>query len=164
MSDLTLTSLPKPLQSIALRPLLSVRFDVRGPENVGRTPGADRRIGVITGGRFEGDRLRGQVLDGGSDWQTVREDGTWTMNVRVVLRTDDDELIGMTYGGVRHGPADVLAAIGRGEEVDPSSYYFRTNPIFETASEKYAWLNRIIAIGTGHRFPDGPLYSIFEVL
>ncbi|KQM99396.1 DUF3237 domain-containing protein [Sphingomonas sp. Leaf25] len=164
MSALTLASLPAPLRSIATQPLFAMRFDVRGPENVGATPGADRRIGVITGGRFEGERLRGEVLDGGSDWQSVRRDGSWTLDVRVVLRTDDGALIGMTYGGVRRGPPEILAALARGEDVDPASYYFRSNPVFETASEKYAWLNGILAIGTGHRFPDGPLYSIFEVL
>ena len=52
----------------------------------------------------------------------------------------------------------------RGEQVDPESYYFRINPMFETASEKYAWLNNILAIGTGHRFSDGPTYNLFEVL
>jgi hypothetical protein len=65
---------------------------------------------------------------------------------------------------LRHGPADVIARIGRGEAVDPASYYFRINPMFETASETYAWLNGILAIGIGHRFDDGPIYNVFEVL
>jgi hypothetical protein len=55
-------------------------------------------------------------------------------------------------------------ALDRGERVDPASYYFRMNPMFETSSQKYDWMNRIIAVGTGDRFPDGPVYSIFEVL
>ena len=54
--------------------------------------------------------------------------------------------------------------LDKGEPVDPGSYYFRMNPLFETSAAKYDWLNRILAIGTGHRLPDGPLYSIFEVL
>ncbi|MFZ3334292.1 MAG: DUF3237 domain-containing protein [Candidatus Acidiferrales bacterium] len=65
---------------------------------------------------------------------------------------------------MRSGPPEVIEKLDRGEEVDPTSYYFRMNPMFETSGAKYDWMNRIIAIGTGHRLPDGPLYSIFEVL
>ncbi|MBV8590041.1 MAG: DUF3237 family protein, partial [Acetobacteraceae bacterium] len=65
---------------------------------------------------------------------------------------------------LRHGPADVLEKLWRGEEVDPALYYFRVAMLFETASDKYAWLNRIIAVGTGTRRPDGPIYDVFEVL
>ncbi len=45
--------------------------------------------------------------------------------------------------GLRHGPPDVIAAIGRGETVDPATYYFRTTPRFETAHPSYAFLNRL---------------------
>jgi hypothetical protein len=81
-----------------------------------------------------------------------------------VLRSHDDHLIGLTYRGFRHGPADVIARVNRGEAVDPSSYYFRVAPVFETASEQYSWLNRIVAVGTGQRRADGPIYEMFEVL
>jgi uncharacterized protein DUF3237 len=104
------------------------------------------------------------VLEGGSDWILARPDSVLQLDVRLTLRTDDDQLIGMTYRGLRHGPAAVIDRLNRGEKVDPSEYYFRTSPVFETASEKYAWLNRIIAVGTGHRLPQGPVYSVFEVL
>ena len=87
-----------------------------------------------------------------------------TLNVRLVLKTKDDALIGMTYRGVRHGPADVMERIEKGEAVDPTSYYFRINPLFETAAAKYDWINRIVAVGIGHRRTDGPIYSVFEVL
>jgi hypothetical protein len=70
----------------------------------------------------------------------------------------------MTYQGLRHGPPDVTARIEKGEAVDPASYYFRTNPLFETAAPKYDWINRVVAIGIGHRLAGGPIYSIFEVL
>jgi hypothetical protein len=81
-----------------------------------------------------------------------------------VLKTTDDALIAMTYQGVRHGPPEIVAKIDKGEDVDPASYYFRTNPLFETASTRYDWLNRIVAIGIGQRLAAGPVYSIFEVL
>jgi hypothetical protein len=156
--------LPEVLKTVRPRPLFVMRLDVRKLQVVGATPGGVRRIGVVPGGSFEGERLSGEVLDGGSDWQTVRSDGTTTLNVRLVLKTKDDALIGMTYQGLRHGPADVAARIEKGEAVDPAAYYFRTNPLFETAAAKYDWLNRVVAIGIGHRRADGPIYSIFEVL
>jgi hypothetical protein len=164
MSDLAFDSLPTSLQRVQTRPLFAARFEVRPPLNIGASPAGDRRVGVLSGGTFEGERLRGRVLDGGSDWLTVRTDGSWTMNVRAVLETDDGALIGMFYQGVRRGPPEILAKIARGEDVDPESYYFRVNPLFETASPKYAWLNGLVTIGVGHRQAAGPLYSIFEVL
>ena len=86
------------------------------------------------GGSFEGERLSGEVLDGGNDWQSVRQDGATTLDVRIVLRTTDGALIGMTYRGLRHGPPDVTERIEKGEVVDPASYYFRIAPSFETAA------------------------------
>jgi Protein of unknown function (DUF3237) len=65
---------------------------------------------------------------------------------------------------MRHGPAAVMERMNAGQFVDPSEYYFRTSVAFETAAPKYDWLNRIIAIGTGSRPPEGPIYDIFEVL
>ena len=108
--------------------------------------------------------ITGDVLDGGSDWQAVRRDGSTTLDVRLVLKTTDGALIGMTYRGVRHGPAEVIARLERGETVDPAAYYFRIAPQFETASEGYGWINGLVAIGIGHRRADGPIYSLFEVL
>jgi hypothetical protein len=157
-------NLPEVLKRVRTQPLFVMRLDVRKLLIVGATPGAYRRIGVVPGGSFEGERLSGDVLDGGSDWQTVRNDGTTTLNVRLVLKTKDDALICMTYQGVRHGPPDVLERIEKGEVVDPTSYYFRINPLFETAAAKYDWLNRVVGVGIGHRSPDGPIYSVFEVL
>jgi hypothetical protein len=157
-------NLPEVLKSVRTRPLFVMRLDVRKLVVVGATPGGLRRIGVVTGGSFEGERLSGEVLDGNSDWQTVRGDGATTLNVRLVLKTKDDALICMSYQGVRHGPPDVVERIEKGEAVDPASYYFRTNPLFETAAPKYGWINRIVAVGIGHRRADGPIYSIFEVL
>jgi hypothetical protein len=164
MSTTPHDDLPEVLRSVRTRPLFVMRLEVRALQVVGARPGALRRIGVVPGGSFAGERLSGTVLDGGSDWQTVRNDGATTLNVRLVLKTRDDALIGMTYQGLRHGPPDVVARIERGEAVDPASYYFRINPLFETAAATYDWINRILAIGIGHRQAGGPVYSVFEVL
>ena len=157
-------NLPSPLRRIATRPLLVMRLSVRPLQIVGDTPAAFRRIGVVPGGTFTGARLSGEILEGGSDWQSVRNDGSTALDVRLVLKTHDGALIGMTYRGLRHGPADVIARLEKGEPVDPAEYYFRITPLFETSSKTYGWLNRITAIGTGHRLPEGPVYSVFEVL
>lgn len=156
--------LPEEMKDFRFRPLFTFVIDVEKPSIIGETPSVNRRVGEITGGAFEGERLKGKILSGGSDWQAVRTDGTWELNVRIVLETDDGHLIGMTYRGLRHGPKEVIDAIARGEEVSPSDYYMRVVPFFETASDKYGWLNNIISVGLGHRLPSGPIYQIFEIL
>jgi hypothetical protein len=152
------------LLEVRTQSLFTMRLDVRKMLVVGQTPTTLRRIGLVFGGQFEGSRLSGEVLDGGSDWQSVRPDGSTILDVRLNLKTDDGELIAMTYKGLRAGPPEVIERLERGEVVDPDSYYFRINPMFETASNKYAWLNGILAVGIGHRFEDGPVYNVFEVL
>jgi Protein of unknown function (DUF3237) len=156
--------LPESLKAVNARALFVMRLDVKPYQVPGATPGGFRRVGVVPGGSFEGDRLSGVVLEGGNDWQTVRNDRATTLNVRLVLKTQDDSLIGMTYQGIRHGPADVMARMDAGEDVNPALYYFRTSPTFETASERYAWMNRIIAVGVGYRTPTAVIYSVFEIL
>jgi hypothetical protein len=156
--------LPAALRNIAIRPLFVMRLKVRPLQIIGETPGGFRRVGVVPGGSFSGARLAGEVLEGGNDWQSVRRDGCTTLDVRLVLKTNDGALIEMTYRGLRHGPAEVIARMEQGGAVDPAGYYFRIAPLFETAAPQYAWLNNIVAIGTGHRQADGPVYSVFELL
>jgi hypothetical protein len=156
--------LPEVLRQVRTKPLFVMRLDVRKLQIVGATPCAYRRIGVVPSGIFEGERLSGEVLEGGSDWQNVRNDGSTSLDVRLVLQTTDRALIGMTYRGIRQGPPEIVARIEKGEIVDPDSYYFRIASFFETAAPQYAWLNNIVTIGIGHRRADGPVYSVFEVL
>jgi hypothetical protein len=155
--------LPEVLKSVKARPLFVLREAVPPLIVVGQTPNAYRRIGVIEGGSFEGERLSGEVVTG-NDWQSVRTDSCIKLDVRLVLKTTDGALIVMTYECLRSGSPEVMQRLDKGENVDPTSYYFRMNPLFETSSPKYDWMNRIITVGIGHRLPDGPLYSIFEIL
>ena len=157
-------NLPDVLKSVRTRPLFVMHLDVHKLQIVGATPGGVRRVAPVPSGVFEGERLSGEILEGGSDWQMVRADGVLTLNVRLVLRTSDDALIGMTYQGLRHGPREVIERLEHGELVDPASYYFRTNPMFETSAAQYSWINGLIAVGIGTRLADGPVYSVFEVL
>jgi hypothetical protein len=164
MSALDPDSLPAILKEVRTKHLFTMRLDVRPLQLVGATPGVTRRIGVVPGGEFQGERLSGTILDGGSDWQAVRGDGSIALDVRLVLKTDGGAMIGMVYRGMRHGPADVLQRIDSGEVVDPASYYFRISAVFETAAAEYDWLNRIIAVGIGQRQAGGPVYNLFELL
>jgi hypothetical protein len=163
VSTSLIQGLPDVLKGVKTRPLFVLREVVPPLIVIGQTPNAFRRIGIIHGGSFEGERLSGEVVTG-NDWQSVRTDSCIKLDVRLVLKTTDGELIVMTYTCLRAGPQSVIDKLDRGEQVDPESYYFRMNPIFETGSQKYDWMNRIIAVGTGVRRADGPLYSIFEIL
>jgi hypothetical protein len=145
--------------------LMTMHVKVGTLLNIGAVPHGTRRTAPLRGGTFEGPRLRGVILpDSSADWQLLRSDGVLEMDLRFTLRTDDGALISMSAFGLRHGPPEVIAAIGRNETVDPATYYFRTMPRFETASPAYSFLNRLIAVGSGDRRSDGPIYTIHEVL
>ena len=146
------------------RPLMTLRLNTAAIQNVGATPHGTRVTFPITGGFFEGERLRGKVLPGGDDWTLLRGDGVLELDLRITLQTDDGALIHMTSFGIRHGPPDVIAALARGASIDPATYYFRTTPRFETGHPKYAFLNRLIAVSSGDRRPEGPIYTIEEIL
>ena len=104
------------------RLLMMMHVKVGTVLNIGAVPYGTRRTAPLGGGTFEGPRLRGTILPGGSaDWQLLRSDGVLEMDLRLTLRTDDDALISMSSFGLRHGPPEVIAAIGRGEPVDPST-------------------------------------------
>lgn len=146
------------------RLLMTMQVAVGGIEKVGAVPLGTRGVATISGGTFEGPRLRGAVLADGGDWTLLRADGVLELDLRLTLKTDDGALIYLTSCGLRHGPPDVIAALARGETVDPSTYYFRTTPRFETAHQKYAFLNRLLAVSSGDRRPGGPIYTIYEIL
>src|SRR4029450_13098183 len=146
------------------RLLMTLQVVVPPPQRLGAVPHGTRVIAPITAGSFEGPRLRGKVLPGGGDWTLLRSDGVLELDLRTTPETDDGPLINMSSFGFRHGPADVLAALARGETVDPTKYYFRTTPRFETSAPQYAFLNRLFAISQGDRRPSGPIYTIDEVL
>jgi Protein of unknown function (DUF3237) len=158
-----LGELPESLQSVKTRPLFVLREAIPPLLVVGQTPNGFRRVGLVQGGTFEGERLSGVVVSG-NDWQTIRPDSCTKLDVRLVLKTTDDALICMTYTIMRAGPPEVMAAMDRGEAPDPSTYYFRMSAFFETSAKEYDWINRIISVGIGDRLTGGPVYSIFEML
>ena len=144
--------------------LMTITVTVTALHNIGQVPQGLRHIDLLGEGKFEGPQLKGEVLAGGIDQKLFRPDGAMNPNVRLILRTDDGALIYMHYTGVRYGTPEVMERIAAGEMVEPSEYYLRNTPYFETASEKYDWLNRIVAVGVGRRMPDHAAYDVFEIL
>jgi hypothetical protein len=143
---------------------MTLQVVVPPPQKLGAVPHGTRTIAPIASGTFEGPRLRGSVLPGGADWLLLRSDGVLELDLRITLETDDGALIYMASNGLRHGPSDVLAALARGELVDPSKYYFRTSVRFETSAPKYAFLNKLLAVSSGDRRASGPIYTIEEIV
>jgi Protein of unknown function (DUF3237) len=132
--------------AITPRPLMTVNIAAAPPQKLGTVPHGVRSIVPVTGGDFEGPRLRGKVLPGGGDWLLLRPDGVLELDLRITLETDDHALIYMTFQGLRHGE------------------YFRTLPRFETSTEAYAFLNRIVCVGVGEARPGGAVHRIDEIL
>jgi Protein of unknown function (DUF3237) len=133
------------------RPLMTLRLKTAPTQDIGAGPHGTRVTFPITGGSFDGDRLRGKVLPGGDDWTVKRSDGVVELDLRITLQTDDGALIYMTFEGIRDDSA-------------PGAPYFRTVPRFEAAEPKYSFLNRLLAVGTGELRADGPVHVIEELL
>lgn len=146
-----------------LQTLFRAEIFLDRPLELGDTPQGRRRIIGITGGRFSGERLSGRVLPGGADWQVIRADGVADLDARYTLETGDGALIYVRNRGYRHGPADVLKKLSLGEAVDPSLYYMRTTPSFETGDARYSWLNRMVCVATGARRAAAVELDVYEV-
>jgi hypothetical protein len=130
---------------------MTLRLNTAPIQDIGAAPHGTRVTFPITGGSFEGERLRGRVLPGGDDWTVKRPDGVVELDLRVTLETEDGALIHMTFEGIR-------------DDAAPAAPYFRTVPRFETAEPKYSFLNRLLAVGTGEIRADGPVHVIEELL
>jgi len=146
-----------------LQPLFKAEITLAEAQELGETPQGRRRIIGITGGRFSGERLSGRVLAGGADWQLIRADGVADLDARYTLETSDGALIYVRNRGYRHGSPEVIRRLASGEAVDPSLYYMRTTPRFETGDPRYAWLNRIVCVATGARRRDAVDLDVFEI-
>lgn len=117
----------------------------------------------ITGGRIEGPELQGEVLNGGGDWQSLREDGLTTLEAKYTLKAADGGLIGVINPGVRRGPPAVMQRLAAGERVDPALYYFRTSPRFSAPTGKHRWLMENTFVGVGKRWPDSVEIEMWRV-
>jgi hypothetical protein len=147
-----------------LRFVFQIEAEVGAPLDLGQTQAGHRRVIPIAGGLVSGPRLQGRILAVGADWQILRPDGAADLDARYTIQSDDGALIYVVNRGVRHGPAEVLVRLNRGETVDPASYYFRSSAIFETSAPQYAWLTRSVVVGSGERYPDKVVIRFWEWL
>ena len=147
------------------RPLIRLlRAELADIVDVGLTPMGHRRVVNIQDGHFEGDLISGTVLPGGADWQWVRTDGTIDLDARYTLKTDAGELIQVTSQGLRTASPEVLARLGRGEDIDPALYYFRTVMRFETSAPALLPLTRLLAVAYGRRTRNAVELRVDEIL
>jgi uncharacterized protein DUF3237 len=146
--------------------LCSLEAELNETRALGQTPLGQRYIADVKGGTVTG-RVKGRMLPSGGDWLIIGGDGSGRVDVRAAIEADDGSLIYATYNGRLNIPPELTPTLfdrEKVEAVDPSRYYFRTAPTFETSSAKYAWLNRIQAIGVGRITRVGVTYSVYEVL
>jgi Protein of unknown function (DUF3237) len=134
------------------------------PLELGETAEGHRRIVPLTGGTFSGPQISGRLLPGASaDWQTILPDGTALGDIRYVLETDRGDRLYVRSWSIRHGSPEVLARLGRGEDVDPGEYTFRASTRIETAVPDLDWLNKGIFVSVGGRQPAGVIYETYLV-
>jgi hypothetical protein len=141
-----------------------LRIEVTGSYMLGEAPHGRRRIDRLDRGHFRGPKVQAEILEGGMDLLFGGRDGALRPDVRLVLKLDDGEILLIQYRGVRHGTPEVMQRIANGENVPPSEYYLRTSLVFETASRKYDWMNRIVGVGVGRREPGAAVYDVHEIL
>ena len=150
-----------------LRHLFTLHAKLGDRVDAGPGPLGRRSYNRVAVGTFEGARLKGEITSGSGDWMLTRPDGLNVIDARVMLLTDDGAAIYMRYEGRVAIPAaqlDQARDPGRRGELDPSAYYMRSIPVFETGAADYAWLNDILAVGAGRLTPEGVAYEVFEVL
>ena len=142
---------------------LSLDVDPAAIFAIGDTPAGRRMVAPVTGGKFEGERLAGKVLPGGSDWVTHRSDGNILIDVRLMLETDDGARLGLSYKGRFLGEAGAMQRYVTGEAIDASEYSLQTVAKIESGDPRYAWLNDSIVVGIGERTTHGPAYQLYEI-
>jgi len=155
------------VQALKTQPLFNMHVTLKEPLNIGQNYAGHRIIFDVESGYFEGDRLQGTLKQSGGDWLMLHPDGSYTLDVRVCLETDDGALIYMNYKGrwtiPDHLKQKVLSP-DTCESVDKDEYYLRTLIMFETSNERYQWLNDLVAVSQGYRTKVGISYNVMAVL
>ena len=118
---------------------------------------------TITGGTFEGPRVRGRVLPGGGDNPTIRPDGVTEFSASYILESEDGTLIRLTNRGLRVSSQAIDDALMRNEVVSRENYYLRVTPLFAVPAGPHEWLARHVFIGVGRRLPTGNIIDYFMV-
>ena len=157
-------STPAPL-ALKTEYAFTARVQVDAPVIIGQGAEGLRRYVPITGGEVKGPMLSGRILNASGDWQVVRPDDVLALEAKYVLETADGVKISVVNRGLRHGPAAVIARMGRGEPVPPSEYYFRTAALFDAPrGSKYEWLNQTLFVATAEREANLVIVHFYRVL
>ena len=151
------------LKAPELQHLCTLEVEVGTVRTLGMGRLGQRRIIPIIGGLVSGPRLNGKILPGGADWMTVSHDGVAQMDARYSFETDDGAIIEMIDQGFRHGPEDVMRRMVAGEPVSPGDYYMRSSIRLETGHPDYAFINRMVFVGTGAKTATGVQVNIYSV-
>lgn len=141
----------------------SVRATLAPPLEQGEIDGKRSRFIAITGGTVSGPKFEGEVLPGGGDWQTIAPGGMTEVWARYSLKATDGTIIAVTNSGVRTALPEVIERLAKGEDVDPSLYYFRTAARFDVVKGKHEWLKRTLFVARGIRKPDSVIIDFYEV-
>jgi hypothetical protein len=144
--------------------LFTAFIEVAATIDLGPSPLGERRMVPITGGTFEGPKMKGRIVPGGIDWQLVRADKVTEIEAHYSIETDDGVLIRVINKGFRHGPAEVMQRLRAGDPVEPDEYYFRATPVFEAPCGRYEWLNKSLFVSSGERSAEAVVLRVFEVL
>ena len=139
-----------PGTSLPAEHLFTLTASLGGTSVINGGPQGGRAIVAVAGGEFTGPRLQGTLVENsGGDWVTLRADGTFKLDVRITLQTDDGATILMSYQGIgiRTETGNVL----------------RTAPLFETGDERYAWMNSVQAVGLGSSGGGKVTYDVYAL-
>lgn len=155
-----MTTLPAPP---ALVPMTHVRCEVGVLVSFGMAKYGERRYVPLLGGTVSGPELNGRIVEGGVDWQVQRGDGALDIAAHYVIRADDGGLIEVQSDGMRHGPADVMARLARGDAVARDEYFFRTLMCFQTGAPAWLHLNKVMALAVGQRQASLVLLDVYRI-
>jgi hypothetical protein len=130
--------------------LYKINLTLDAPVDIGKLPIGKRVIYPVTGGSFEGPKLKGKVRAFGADWVLRLDSVTTRLDVKLLLETEDGQLISNTYTGIVYNNPN-------------GTTYWRITPVFETGSKKYEWLNNLLAVGVGSFSTGGVSYNVFAI-
>jgi hypothetical protein len=141
--------------------LMSLRGSIPAPVMVSPT----LMVFNVDDASIDSPRLKAKLKNPSGDWVRIQPNGNWKLDVRLLMETDDGVPIFVHYNGVFRMSPQLGERLQTGEVIPGSDMYFRSAPYFETSSEKYGWLNDILAIGKMRSFGGGQvIYDVFEVL
>lgn len=146
-----------------LIPMCTIECDVAPLVSLGEAPMGERRFVPLGGGRVSGPELQGELIAGGVDWQWRRADGALEISAHYAVRCGDGGVVEIRSEGLRHGDADVMAALARGEAVAPERYFFRTFVRFTTGAPAWQHLNRTMAVASGARSAAGVVLAFYRL-